>query len=304
MNKIIKQAFTLIELLVVIAIIGILSGLIVVSMSGVTQKANIAKAQVFSNSLRNSLMANIVGEWKFDDITNYTESNGIKTIGTTSSNISDSWNGNHRTASGGPVLKEGNDCVLGKCILFDNSNDYINCGNGTSLNLANIITISAWVKSSSFVANMVVLGKGYWNTQKSYMLQFESTTTLGFYSSAGNISWVHGGEWTHGKWRHVLATINGSSGKLYVDGVQKALNNSIGTIPTVGSNLFIGVQSDNTSYADYFSGSIDDVRIFNAVASISQIKEQYFAGLNSLLFNGSMSKEEYLSRINSIASNE
>ena len=52
MNKFIKQAFTLIELLVVIAIIGILSGLIVVSMSGVTQKATIAKAQVFSNSLR------------------------------------------------------------------------------------------------------------------------------------------------------------------------------------------------------------------------------------------------------------
>jgi prepilin-type N-terminal cleavage/methylation domain-containing protein len=63
MNKLLRQAFTLIELLVVIAIIGILSGLIVVSMSGVTQKANIAKAQVFSNSLRNSLMLIIVGEW-------------------------------------------------------------------------------------------------------------------------------------------------------------------------------------------------------------------------------------------------
>jgi prepilin-type N-terminal cleavage/methylation domain-containing protein len=54
MNELIKKAFTLIELLVVIAIIGILSGLIVVSMGGVTQKANIAKAQVFSNSLKNA----------------------------------------------------------------------------------------------------------------------------------------------------------------------------------------------------------------------------------------------------------
>ena len=55
MNRFIKKAFTLIELLVVIAIIGILSGLIVVTMSGVTQKARIAKAQAFSNSLRNAL---------------------------------------------------------------------------------------------------------------------------------------------------------------------------------------------------------------------------------------------------------
>ena len=49
MHKIKQLAFTLIELLVVIAVIGILSGLIVVSMSGVTNKATIAKAQVFSN---------------------------------------------------------------------------------------------------------------------------------------------------------------------------------------------------------------------------------------------------------------
>jgi prepilin-type N-terminal cleavage/methylation domain-containing protein len=76
MHKLLKQAFTLIELLVVIAIIGILSGLIVVSMSGVTQKATIAKAQVFSNSLRNSLMLNLISEWKLDGNANDSWSGG------------------------------------------------------------------------------------------------------------------------------------------------------------------------------------------------------------------------------------
>jgi len=66
MHKIFRQAFTLIELLVVIAIIGILSGLIIVSMNGITNSATVAKAQVFSNSLRNALMMNLVSEWKFD----------------------------------------------------------------------------------------------------------------------------------------------------------------------------------------------------------------------------------------------
>ena len=64
MNK--RTAFTLIELLVVIAIIGILSGLIIVSVSGAAQKATIAKAQIFSNSLRNSLMMNMVAEFKLE----------------------------------------------------------------------------------------------------------------------------------------------------------------------------------------------------------------------------------------------
>ena len=76
MSKLIKQAFTLIELLVVIAIIGILSGLIVVAMGGVTQKATIAKSQIFSNSLRNSLMLDILAQYTFDDITDYISSTG------------------------------------------------------------------------------------------------------------------------------------------------------------------------------------------------------------------------------------
>jgi prepilin-type N-terminal cleavage/methylation domain-containing protein len=66
MRRINISAFTLIELLVVIAIIGILSALIIVGMSSTTQKATIAKAQVFSNSLRNSLMNNLISEWKFN----------------------------------------------------------------------------------------------------------------------------------------------------------------------------------------------------------------------------------------------
>jgi prepilin-type N-terminal cleavage/methylation domain-containing protein len=43
MNKTIRTAFTLIELLVVIAIIGILSGLIVVSMNASVNSANDTK---------------------------------------------------------------------------------------------------------------------------------------------------------------------------------------------------------------------------------------------------------------------
>jgi hypothetical protein len=40
----------------------------------------------------------------------------------------------------------------------------------------------------------------------------------------------------------------------------------------------------------------DDVRIYNAVIPISQIKEQYYAGLNKLLANGAITKDEYLLR--------
>lgn len=62
-----RKAFTLIELLVVIAIIGILSGLIIVSLGGATSKANLAKAEVFYNSMRNAMLGDLISEWKFEE---------------------------------------------------------------------------------------------------------------------------------------------------------------------------------------------------------------------------------------------
>ncbi len=47
-----KKGFTLIELLVVIAIIGILSGLIIVSMSGASNSAKVARIQADMDQMR------------------------------------------------------------------------------------------------------------------------------------------------------------------------------------------------------------------------------------------------------------
>jgi hypothetical protein len=49
--------------------------------------------------------------------------------------------------------------------------------------------------------------------------------------------------------------------------------------------------------AAYFSGMVDDVRVFNTIIPTSQIQEQYYTGLNKLLNNGGITKEEYLSRV-------
>ncbi|MFA5368644.1 MAG: type II secretion system protein [Candidatus Paceibacterota bacterium] len=51
-----NKGFTLIELLVVIAIIGILSGLIIVSMSSATRSANDARVQAGADQMRSAAM--------------------------------------------------------------------------------------------------------------------------------------------------------------------------------------------------------------------------------------------------------
>jgi len=140
------KSFTLIELLVVIVIIGILAGVIIVSVSSSISKANIAKVKVFENSIQNELGANMVSRWKLDEI-----------VGTTTT--PDAWGNNTGTLGDGvtastyPTSKEESECVTGKCMYFDGANDYINCGNGTILNVQDI-TLSIWI----YPKLLVVLG--------------------------------------------------------------------------------------------------------------------------------------------------
>ncbi|MFA5013512.1 MAG: prepilin-type N-terminal cleavage/methylation domain-containing protein [Candidatus Paceibacterota bacterium] len=143
MQRIKINAFTLIELLVVIAIIGILSALIVVGMSSATNSARIAKSQVFANSLKNSLMDSLISEWKFDGTAN------------------DSWGSNNGLIVG---AVEGSDCISGKCLAFD-GNDSVDY-TGT---IANVQTISYWIKPNSINETVINLGNSAYVDSNGYL---------------------------------------------------------------------------------------------------------------------------------------
>ena len=61
------RAFTLLELLVVITIIGILASIVIVSMSGSTDSATIAKGKIYAQQIHALLGANALGVWNFDE---------------------------------------------------------------------------------------------------------------------------------------------------------------------------------------------------------------------------------------------
>lgn len=296
MRQVIKQAFTLIELLVVIAIIGILSGLIVVSMGGMSDKANVAKLQVFSNSLKNSLMLNLVSEWKFDQI-NYPSTDQTP----------DLWNGGNTG-----TLKENGyagacdlthcpqvqttGCVSGNCLRFDGTNDYVDFGIKSSLSFADQQewSVGYWVNSEKETWQALSGA----NPETTQFLLLHSNGSICYCSSV----WVFNCSGTItrlNKWQYIVISSSGPSRfiSFYVDGVYRG-----GTTPASSAATFkhLGKAGDPR----YYLGLMDEVRLFNKVVSLSQIKEQYYTGLNSLLANNSINEKEYISRINSIAANE
>ncbi len=65
-------------------------------------------------------------------------------------------------------------------------------------------------------------------------------------------------------WTHVALTYNGSQLILYVNGVQVASKNRTGAVQASSNPLWIG---GNSPYGEYFSGRIDDARVYNRALS-------------------------------------
>jgi len=300
-----NKSFTLIELLVVIVIIGILAGVIIVSTASFISKANIAKIKVFENNIQNELGANMVSRWKLDETSGVTtpEAWGDNTGGL----------GDGATSSTYPTLKTEAECVTDKCMSFDGG-DYIQIL-GTSVSTTNLaitgaITLSGWIKSGRLNTNESLFGRGIGMTNVGNYGYFVSKNLnngfqLDIYNVGVKFTLSSPVSIIDTNWHFVVATWDGTTNdngaNLYLDGILK--NTGKSTITSIGQpnfNFTIGISGDKTTRP--FVGFVDDIRIYNGAICSSQIKQEYVAGLNSLLANNNISKEEYNLQIESLAS--
>jgi len=297
----IKQtSFTLIELLVVIVIIGILAGVIMISTSSSIDKANITKLKVFEESVSNNLAASMVSAWDADHVTK-----GATWI------LNDKWESNNGTfydttstcSSVAPIAcpQVTSDNLLGNVLSFDGTNDYIDCGSDSSLDILHEITISVWVKPQLDNNYRTILSRGYSaNNNKGYSLFIDTNNKFStyFFNSSGVIIDKRFSYLQDDVWQHIIISFNGSVGKGYLNSIYQDSFNCDG-LKGSDYKFIIGRLSQSNLW--FFKGSIDDVRIYDAALSSSQIKRNYVAGLDSLLSKNLIFEGEYNERINALA---
>jgi len=291
MNK--NKSFTLIELLVVIVIIGILAGVIMISTSSSIDKASFAKAQAFSSTVQEELLSNLVSEWAFNE----PEVSG-KTL--------DSWGNNDGTIIGA-VYRDNtaNKCVFGGCYEFNGSSSYIDLGSDILISQTNQgWTAMYWINSvdTSLIQHV-----------NSAEADDFNANWLAIYNRKLAVWNVDPGYWKYGstifennKWYQIVFVCDpgGTKYRFYVNGGTEAgdhVNNVWSPAYSALKVRYIGRYEYAGSYSRYFKGQIDDVRVYSEALSSSQIKQNYIAGLNSMLSNGSISKQEYNERINTLA---
>ena len=284
------KSFTLIELLVVIAIIGVLSAIVITSMSNTVTKSKIVRLQVFSDTIRTQLSDSLVSWWSFN------EGSGT--------DVKDMWEGNDGTLTNfdvGSAWKTGGDCVSGSCLEFDGTEDYVDCGNDDSLDITDAITIEAWVKFSNTETHRLIATRyGILYNGWSFAIQTdEKVRFVVLKDSSHYISTRSDLAYSVNDWHYVVGVYDESYVYIYVDGVSAVIPIAYTDGMTVSGNVLIGRSSRVTSYP--FTGLIDEVRIYNSAATITQIQSQYLAGLDKLLSNGAISKSEYNQRIKELS---
>jgi len=165
--------------------------------------------------------------------------------------------------------------VPGNTLWFDGSNDWVNCGNDSSLQLTvGAITLEAWIKADTWRSNVwegSIIEKEQASPDNGYMLRCGDNGSANF--NIGNNGWSEitaSNVMELGRWHHLAGVYDGSMQYLYVDGQLAASRSNTNGIGATLVQLYLGssyLYNDRT-----FDGMIDEVRIWNTARSQAQIQ--------------------------------
>ncbi|MEX0786480.1 MAG: flexitail domain-containing putative surface protein [Dehalococcoidia bacterium] len=193
----------------------------------------------------------LVGHWKFNE-------------GAGSTAADSSGNGNDGTLVNGPTWVSG---VAGYALEFDGFDDFVQVPDAASLDIAGPFTLMAWVNPDSDVGCY----ESFINKYLNYALQTCYLNRLRMISSGVGDIESPDNTLVPNVWQHVAGTWDGTSMRLYRNGVEVASTNVGTATPAVSDNaLMIGME-DLFGGWEFFGGSIDEVKIFDGALDAAEI---------------------------------
>ena len=168
----------------------------------------------------------------------------------------------------------------GSALVFNGSSARVTIPHSASLALTTGMTLEAWVYPTNVSAAWRdVIMKG----SDEYYL--EATSSSGPPAVAGSNlggSLIGSAALPINTWSHLAGTYDGTTLRLYVNGVQVASRAQTGSIATTTNPLQIGGDS---FFGQYFQGTIDEVRIYNRALTATEIQND----MNTPVTKGTLS---------------
>ncbi len=192
-----------------------------------------------------------------------------------------SGHGNNGTVSGATWISDGGFDGKGAYRFNDSKSDFINLGTGSSLTIADKITLEAWIYLPDLTGYHPIISKqGYSVLRYNYAF---GTSGANIYlwldaeggGTAGEIITTDNPITTTG-WHHIVASYDGSYEAIYLDGVDVKHQVVSITLANSGTHAcYIGREDYNTGISGLFNGKIDSARIYHRALTAQQIKALY-----------------------------
>lgn len=161
---------------------------------------------------------------------------------------------------------------------FDGVDDMLDCGTGSAVNLSGPnFTLEAWIYAEAWEpnvwqGNIINKEQNGFGMDNGFMLRAGAGGKLN--ANFGNGSWKEVTSTNNvlslNTWHHIAGRFNGTYLTIYVDGNPIDSTAFTGSVSSANTSLVIGAQSNG---GRHFTGSIDEVRIWDVARTKSQIKQ-------------------------------
>ncbi|WP_158648722.1 MULTISPECIES: LamG-like jellyroll fold domain-containing protein [Candidatus Nitrosocaldus] len=173
--------------------------------------------------------------------------------------------------------------------------NFVSIPDKQELRLTTNFTVSAWFKTTmnnnSQVAiivnkggfgadgsNVVDMNYGIWLTGSNQGVI--GKVQAGFEDSNGRDYFVISpNTYNDGQWHYVVLTYDGSTLRLYVDGSLVSSLSTNGAVPDYNWNTPLTIGKNSLDNSRYFTGDIDEVRVYNRALNAQEVSDAYSNGV-------------------------
>jgi len=171
------------------------------------------------------------------------------------------------------------DGAIGGAIRLEHENAWLETANGPGLAITGQLGMSAWIRIADAELNtfMRILSKKIaYDDAIGYELEYNpALNVLTVTGGSGNVARAENVDLPANEWHHVAAMVDGTSAKLYVDGIETASDGTLTALRGGELPLNIG-RLAGEPYA-YFTGDLDDLQLFDLTVADRDIQQQVAA---------------------------
>jgi hypothetical protein len=238
-----------------------------------------------SYSTSSTSSSNVIGYWRNDNNVTWTDLSGNGKTGTVTGSppsllFKQGVNGSASTSTGrdnqGFPLKYKDVGAIG----FNGSGDYVNMADSSLWDATGGISVSCWCYANSLGSYNVIINQ--WdtsaNSSSSWTVETVGSDWRFYIYDSGSAALRYAsstGTATTGVWKHIVGVFDGTTVKVYVDGVEGGTTGTVTTANTASFPLRLGRFYDTATGS--WDGQIGNARIYNRFLSRAEIKQNYNA---------------------------